>query len=77
MNKPTITRRQADAIEWALERDLSNEGIIRRVHDSAYIGPKSTALRAIPFDTLLAALVNGYEVEDGGGETAGSSFAEI
>lgn len=66
VNKPTIPAEVADAIEYFRNRGVgcpawSNESIIDLVINSAAPTKKTDALRSIPFDTLLAALVNGYE----------------
>lgn len=59
---PTIPKKVADAIEWYREyHDLAE--IISRVQLGTYYGEHTAALRSIPFDTLLSALVNGYVVE--------------
>lgn len=59
---PTIPKEVADAIEWYREHhDLAE--IISRVQLGTYYGEHTAALRSIPFDTLLSALVNGYTVE--------------
>lgn len=67
VNKPTIPGEVADAIEYlrGLSPSYSNEDILD--FRSGIIGESDDAdgiaLRSIPFDTLLAALVNGYERE--------------
>lgn len=59
---PTIPRQVAEAIEWYREyHDLAE--IISRVQIGTYYGEHTAALRSIPFDTLLSALINGYTVE--------------
>lgn len=65
MIKPIIPQRVADAIESFREHGFpSNENIIKVAHDrGAAVTPRLVAIRSIPFDTLLAALVNGYERE--------------
>lgn len=62
---PVITREKAKAIEhFRKVFRFCNEAIIGVYrNDMLYTGPISTALRSIPFDTLLAALVNGWTVE--------------
>lgn len=64
--KPVIPNEVADAIEWFRRAFGANnaEAILRPVIDTEnYNGDMTVKLRAIPFDTLLAALVNGYERE--------------
>ena len=67
--KPTIPAEVADAIEWLRnpihgERGWNNEEIIRMVlSDCAPCNHHEAALKCFTFDTLLAALVNGYERE--------------
>lgn len=62
MNKPTIPNEVADVIESLREKQgYSNASIV----DLALLtgGELTKRLQAIPFDTLMAALVNGYERE--------------
>lgn len=65
VNRPTIPAEVADTIEGLRDPrngpEFSNEKILTWAieGDSAIV----TMLRKIPFDTLLAALVNGYERE--------------
>lgn len=70
-NKPTVPLNVADAIEL-VRKDApdgggcrwSNEQIVHHViQPEMYSGPTLAALRSIPFDKLMAALVNGYDVE--------------
>ncbi|MEC0328752.1 hypothetical protein P4H42_03825 [Paenibacillus macerans] len=67
--KPTIPAEVADAIEWLRnpihgERGWNNDEIIRMVlSDCAPCNHHEAALKCFTFDTLLAALVNGYERE--------------
>lgn len=68
VNKPTIPAEVADVIECFRNRGgglpaWSNEAILDHVINSAAPNRRTNALRSIPFDTLLAALVNGYERE--------------
>lgn len=68
MNKPLVPRNVAEAIERLRSNPapLSNEIILRIASwraPSAFDGQSADAIRSIPFDTLLAVLVNGYEVE--------------
>lgn len=62
---PAIPREVADIIErWRNDLRHSNPYILRAVlTPDEYDGPYTRVLRSIPFDTLLAALVNGYTVE--------------
>ncbi|UNL92822.1 hypothetical protein CPY53_04280 [Paenibacillus polymyxa] len=61
VNKPVIPVATADAIEELRGEGASNRGILLR---SERIGnPYYTALISISYDTLMAALVNGYERE--------------
>jgi hypothetical protein len=62
---PTISHDVADAIVWMKGTfgATNTQTILRSVLDSNVVGPKTVMLRSIPFDTLLAALVNGYNVE--------------
>lgn len=68
MNKPTIPNDVADAIEELREKPgaLDNARIIELAmpsRTSIAIDKTVDAIRSIPFDTLMAALVNGYERE--------------
>ncbi|WP_342439272.1 hypothetical protein NSS79_10365 [Paenibacillus sp. FSL L8-0436] len=64
----TIPREVADAIE-TLRRDsasdpaFDNEGIAHAYVTESYVGPIALNLRKIPFDTLMRALLDGYERE--------------
>ncbi|MMZ45534.1 hypothetical protein D1872_71350 [compost metagenome] len=61
VNKPVIPTEVADAIEELRGGGAGNRGILLR---SERIGnPYYTALVSISYDTLMAALVNGYERE--------------
>ncbi|GGF87926.1 hypothetical protein [Paenibacillus abyssi] len=69
--KVTIPNEVADAIEFARSWPETNASIITHVIDSEiYTDDRSNALRSIPFDTLLSALVNGYEREKTAEEAA-------
>ena len=73
VNRPTVPAEVADAIEYFRNRGgglpaWSNENILDHVINSAARSSNIAALRTIPFDTLLAALVNGYEREKTGEE---------
>jgi len=63
-----IPREAADAIE-TLRRDsasdpaFDNEGIAHAYVTESYAGPIALNLRKIPFDTLMRALLDGYERE--------------
>lgn len=59
VNKPTIPVEVADAIEELRVR-ADSESILYSVLNDPTAGISVDALRTIPFDTLLAALVNGY-----------------
>ena len=62
MNKPTIPNEVADVIEALRGVQLySDEEIISIIMLSG--GTFVKTLRSIPFDTLMAALVNGYDRE--------------
>lgn len=62
----TIPHDVADTIEY-MRRDsadatpLSNEGIAHVYVTESYVGPAAIKLRSIPFDTLMRALLDGYE----------------
>ncbi|WP_010494978.1 hypothetical protein [Paenibacillus elgii] len=60
---PVIPHYVADTIERLRERQRDNRYILCMVVDADFYGPFSRSLRSIPFDTLHAALVNGYTVE--------------
>lgn len=61
--KPTIPAEVADAIEKARFSHWDNERIAYYVLNPDHTAMGLAPLRSIPFDTLLAALVNGYERE--------------
>lgn len=62
--RPTIPVETADAIEAARRAGVNNATIIDvRNEDFIVEGVDRRSLQIIPFDTLLAALVNGYERE--------------
>lgn len=70
VNKPVIPAEVAEAIELLRDHSVrrpipvwSDELILRTVLVTKDPGPTVEALQSIPFDTLLAALVNGYERE--------------
>lgn len=66
MNKPTIPNEVADAIEYlrnggVFETPYTNKEIISGVFNRT--SSSFVTLSTIPFDTLMTALVNGYERE--------------
>lgn len=61
--KTKIPAEVADAIEQFRAAREDNESIIYRVLNDGTAYQPVASLRSIPFDTLLAALVNGYERE--------------
>lgn len=61
MNKPTIPNEVADLIEDLRNDSFSNEDIVHLRNDVGSIHRFS--LNSISCDTLMAALVNGYERE--------------
>ncbi|KOS00438.1 hypothetical protein [Paenibacillus polymyxa] len=67
VNKPVIPAEVADAIELmrcdAGGQPWDNEKIIDSVRDTNIDEIHLRKLRSVPFDTLLAALVNGYTRE--------------
>lgn len=63
VNKPIIPAEIADAIEKARSHRWDNERIAYFVVNPDPTATGIAALRSIPFDTLPAALVNGYERE--------------
>lgn len=64
MNKPTIPNEVADVIEYLRsDKKWSNEQIIECRSMKLYDIEATRILREIPFDTLMSALVNGYERE--------------
>ncbi|MCG7383340.1 hypothetical protein [Paenibacillus sp. ACRRY] len=82
VNKPVIPVEVADAIEILREDEVphSNENILllRATGGKAECRVRAAeALRLIPFDTLLAALVNGYERELTGEERLAKAYRNI
>ncbi|MEK5178456.1 hypothetical protein [Paenibacillus odorifer] len=62
--KVTIPREAADRIEGLRSSALSNERIVDvYVSEGRGTPPSTRGIRSISFDTLLSALVNGYERE--------------
>lgn len=66
---PTIPRQVADAIESCREQGANNATILE-YRSIRYTSERLVALRTIPFDTLMSALVNGYTVEKSAEELA-------
>ncbi|NHN31195.1 hypothetical protein [Paenibacillus agricola] len=63
---PAISREEADAIEVLRSKigESSTQSFVYKVlNANDYEGRDYDILRSIPFDTLLAALVNGWTVE--------------
>lgn len=70
---PTFPKEVADLIENLRNPDpfpLSDEAILTIASHPGSVGSYREILRSIPFDTLLAALVNGYVVEKSAEELA-------
>jgi len=65
MNKPILTAEQAEAIRLIKGIDYSIIGIIisKSSRGKEIINPKYSALNGLDADTIMAALVNGYEIE--------------
>lgn len=61
--KVALPEEKADALKWSFMNHGTNAGVIHRYTSDSYMGVNTDALRSIPFDTLLVALVNGYTVE--------------
>lgn len=61
--KVTIPANVADTIEYYRSWGVSNSAIIHDVMDGDNTEAYVETLRSIPFDTLLSALVNGYDRE--------------
>ncbi|WP_419884883.1 hypothetical protein [Paenibacillus sp. B-A-8] len=82
-NKPvTIPREVADAIEYLRTDEgdgvtYSNERIALIYADTTYSGGTTTILRKIPFDTLMRALLDGYERELTEEEKREQAYASI
>jgi hypothetical protein len=60
----------ADAIVYYRELSATNAVIAKAALDTSLSGVNTLALRSIPFDTLIAALINGYEREQTAEERA-------
>jgi hypothetical protein len=63
MTQVTIPNDVADAIEHYRKRWFDNAKLTEFTLSKDWAGSYPTALRSIPFDTLMAALINGYERE--------------
>lgn len=63
MNVPTIPRQVADVIEFYRSGMVETDILVKCVLDPNWIGEYAEILRSIPFETLLTALINGYNVE--------------
>lgn len=61
--KPTIPAEVADLIENMHKAGITNQEMTRIAQGSTLVPVYHDILSSIPFDTLLAALVNGYERE--------------
>ncbi|ETT40913.1 hypothetical protein C162_26685 [Paenibacillus sp. FSL R7-269] len=78
----TIPHEVADTIE-TLRRDsasnpaFDNEGIAHAYVTETYVGPIALNLRKIPFDTLMRALLDGYERELTEEERREKAYADI
>lgn len=79
----TIPREVADAIEW-FRADMegsvayTNQDVVTVALREPYpLNHREAALRKVPFDTLLSALVNGYERELTEEEKREQAYAEI
>lgn len=73
-NVPVIPREVAEAIEYFRDQGVGNERIVKLAMDIGF-GPQRRALHLFVrtfggFDTLLAALINGYTVEKSAAEAA-------
>lgn len=77
----TIPREVADAIENLRKGDVtsafSNSDIAYKYADTSDRGVTATAIRKIPFDTLMRALLDGYERELTEEEAREKSYADI
>lgn len=63
VKKPVIPAEVAELLDKMLKASYSNEEILVCASYQGRIGAYREILSQIPFDTLLAALVNGYERE--------------
>lgn len=61
--RPTIPAEVADLIENMRKVGITNQEMTRIALGSTLVTVYNDILSSIPFDTLLAALVNGYERE--------------
>ncbi|MEK3817478.1 hypothetical protein [Bacillus sp. FSL K6-1284] len=62
INKPVITKEQADSTEAFLEVGTKEELLTAKVH-CCHFGDEYSGINTIDIMTLAAALINGYEVE--------------
>jgi len=62
INKPVITKEQADSIEAFLEVGTKEELLTAKVH-CCHFGDEYSGINTIDIMTIAAALINGYEVE--------------
>jgi hypothetical protein len=63
VNKPVIPADVADLLERMRTAGITNQDITRTAQGNTPVPDYHKVLSSIPFDTLLAALVNGYERE--------------
>ncbi|WP_145412415.1 hypothetical protein [Paenibacillus xylanexedens] len=63
VNKPVIPAEVADLIENMHKAGITNQEMTRIAQGSTVVPVYHDILSSIPYDTLLAALVNGYERE--------------
>lgn len=63
VTKPVIPAEVADFIENLRKANVSNQDIVRLAQGNTLVPVYHEILSSIPFDTLLAALVNGYDRE--------------
>lgn len=62
-NRPTIPAEVADLIENMRKAGATNQQMTRVAQGNTQVAVYHEILSSIPFDTLLAAMVNGYERE--------------
>lgn len=63
VNKPVIPAEVADLIENMRKAGVTNQEMTRVAQGNTQVPVYHEILSSIPFDTLLAALVNGYKRE--------------
>ncbi|MDQ0168703.1 hypothetical protein [Paenibacillus tundrae] len=63
VNKPVIPAEIAELIENMRKAGVTNQEMTRVAQGHTLLPVHTDVLTSIPFDTLLAALVNGYERE--------------